>query len=142
LNLIDLNYRKCLDKQKFGLIDLNFKGDSIPEIARSICVNANCPSVYNGKLYICPTMKNIKEVLNYFNIKLDIDEDNLGCDIYTNSAEKLINYLYSFDDGLTLCRFCGYHCGFVPWTKTTRDISEVTLTTMDLTEFRRQKEYE
>ena len=125
------------NRTNFRILDINFEGDSDPKRSRVLCSCENCPSVYNGKLYVCPVHKNFNLVLDYFNIDVQRKPVELGCDIYNNDAEYIASYLRDFNTGLSFCRFCGYHRGEIPWKKSTRDISEITLTTPNIEKYKR-----
>ena len=101
-------------RPNFRFIDLNFDGNSDPTITRTICGCENCPSVYNGKLYICPITKNFNLVLDYFKLDVGVRAEDMGCDIHNHSAQYILDYMNNFDRGLYNCRFCGYHRGNKP----------------------------
>lgn len=112
------------DKDNFRHPMLNLEGNSNPMISKMVCHSKNCISLYNGRLYICPIMRNINLFENYFNVSLDLSSDDYSIDIYKNDSSYIIDFLLSFDKGLKCCRFCSEFSRTVPWKISEQNINE------------------
>ncbi len=61
----------------------------IKEVKRN-CLSSHCISLFHGRLYLCPIMKNLSTLEKSFNLNFNIGEDDMSIDIYKHTASEII----------------------------------------------------
>lgn len=123
INDVDLIATKK-DKTKFRHPLLNIDGNSNPIDAKLVCHSKDCISLFNGRLYICPIMRNIKIFEQSFNLDLGLSLDDYSIDIYTHNNIEILVFLLSFNEGLKSCRYCSEFTKSIDWHISNKDIKE------------------
>lgn len=105
INNVD-SIKNIKDKTRFRHPSLNINGDSNPINAKLVCHSKDCISLFNGRLYICPVMRNIKTFEQAFNLNLGLSLNDYSINIYEHTNSEILIFLLSFDKGLKSCRYC------------------------------------
>lgn len=96
------------DGRKFYL-KKNPQGNSIEEEVFSTCDAKICHQVYKGNLYHCPVSAYGYIYNNYFKNNFYYKE---GIDIYSNSAEKIVEYI---EKPISNCKNCNINAACINW---------------------------
>lgn len=76
------------------------------ELAHELCSSKICIHLYDGRLFLCPIMKNLETLEKTFNLDFNIKLDERSIDIYTHTGEELQAFI---SDKMTL-KACCSHC--------------------------------
>lgn len=103
-------------------LNLNSKYNGIK--SKLNCDAKDCLSLYNGRIYFCPIMKNISTLEKAFNINFNFNINDISIDIYNNSAEDIFLNLNLEDNWTKLCSHCNYTYKGLPWKLSEKCINE------------------
>ena len=96
------------ERQEF-MAFLGTKGTSDPELSQSVCGNAFCRYVRNGRLYKCPVDALSYKYQEKFHVNYPASE---GIDLYAEDFERMLPLL---DGPIQMCRYCEENIRVFPW---------------------------
>jgi hypothetical protein len=115
-------YDKGMKGQWFkNILDIDGKQD-IYSSPQTCCWAYNYLMLYNGKLYACPMIQNIRHFNKYFNQNLDVREGDFIDLFRIKSMKEIVNFLVS---PKPFCRFCNLRakCS-IEWGISKKEITE------------------
>ena len=102
----------------------------IKEVKRN-CLSSHCISLFHGRLYLCPIMKNLSTLEKSFNLNFNIGEDDMSIDIYKHTASEIIWFLTSSTTWSNCCSHCANVSTNFKWELSNRNKDEWLLTEGD-----------
>lgn len=117
-------YEKSLCNNKYYFLhpNLNLEGNADPVVSMDNCHSRGCISLWNGKIYRCPVVKNIHIFEKYFNVNFNLAEEDCAVDIYNHSSEEILTFIHSLI--WKCCRICNFTHKPVMWSLSKKDLSE------------------
>lgn len=108
------------DVMRKDVLDLSGSQDTRTSFLRCFFVN-KCIPLRDGKFYICPTAATIRHLVNKCNLNIG-EEDYGAIELHSiKSKEELFEKLVH---EIPLCRFCKDTIWDIPWSESSRTISD------------------
>ena len=64
------------------------------KVSKAYCNPKTCVSMYMGRIYYCPVMKNLATLEKAFNLNFKLPEEERSIDLYNLSSEEILKQLY------------------------------------------------